>query len=70
MIGAEIKGYLQENGLKQKIIAEKSHMSVQTLNAILNEQRKLETEEYFILCKVIGVSVDYFAMKLGYLKWH
>lgn len=68
MIGAEIKSYLNENGLKQKIIAEKSNIPNQTLNAILNEKRKLETEEYFMLCNAIGVSVDYFPKRLGYIK--
>ena len=68
MIGSEIKAYLDQNGIKQKVIAEKNNMSIQTFNAILNEQRKLGAEEYFQLCKSIGVPIDYFAIKLGYVE--
>ncbi len=68
MIGSEIKSYLEENGIKQKVVAEKSNMSIHTFNAILNEQRKLGAEEYFILCKSIGVSIDYFPIKLGFIE--
>lgn len=68
MLGTEIKSYLEENGLKQKMLAEKSNIPIQTLNAILNEQRKLGAEEYFVLCNSLGVSVDYFATKLGFIE--
>lgn len=68
MVGTEIKTYLKEYGLKQTSIAEKMNMPIQTFNAILNEQRKLETEEYFKLCEVLEVSVDYFAIKCGYVE--
>lgn len=68
MIGSEIKNYLNKKGIKQKVIADKSNMPIQTLNAILNEQRKLGAEEYFVLCNSIGVPVDYFASKLGYVE--
>lgn len=61
MVGSLIKSYLQDHGLKQKIVAEKSDIPLQTFNAILNGQRKLEVGEYFRICNAIGESVDYFA---------
>lgn len=60
-LGAAIKMYIIEHGLKQKIIAEKSGLSVQTFNAVMNGQRKLEATEYFKVCDALGVGLDYFA---------
>lgn len=68
MVGSLIKEYLHENGLKQKVIAEKSNIPLQTFNAILNEQRKLEVGEYFRICNAIGESVDYFADKVVHIE--
>lgn len=59
-LGAAIKKYIIDHGLKQKNIAEKSGFSVQTFNAIMNGQRKLEATEYFKVCSVLGVGLDYF----------
>lgn len=62
-LGAAIKEYINEHGLKQKNIAERSGFTVQTFNAIMNGQRKLEATEYFKVCDALGVSLDYFARK-------
>lgn len=68
MVGSLIKDYLHDHGLKQKSIAEKSRIPLQTFNAILNEQRKLEVGEYFRICNAIGESVDYFANKCIHIE--
>lgn len=62
-LGVEIKEYINKHGLKQKNIAERSGFTVQTFNAIMNGQRKLEATEYFKVCDALGVSLDYFVRK-------
>ena len=62
-LGAAIKNYITEHGLKQKTIAEKSGFTVQTFNAVMNGQRKLEATEYFKVCDALGVSLDYFVRR-------
>lgn len=62
-LGAAIKEYINEHGLKQKTIAEKSGFTVQTFNAVMNGQRKLEATEYFKVCDALGVSLDYFVRR-------
>lgn len=62
-LGAAIKNYIIEHGLKQKTIAEKSGFTVQTFNAVMNGQRKLEATEYFKVCAALGVTLDYFLKK-------
>lgn len=60
MLGKLIKTYIKFKGLKQNVIAKKSDLSVQTLNDILNERRKIEATEYFAICKALEVSTEYF----------
>lgn len=68
MLGKIIKTYIEENGLKQKKIAEDSGMTQQALSDVLNERRKIEATEYFNLCRALKVTVDFFANKLEELK--
>lgn len=62
-LGAAIKAYITEHGLKQKNIAEKSGFTVQTFNAVMNGQRKLEATEYFKVCDALQIPLDYFVKK-------
>lgn len=64
MLGKEIKDYIEEAGLKQKKVAEDAGIKKQTLNDILNERRKVEATEYFLLCKALNVPLEYFALRL------
>ena len=41
MIGAYLKAYMKEKGIKQSFIAEKINLSPQILGAMLNGQRKI-----------------------------
>lgn len=60
MLGKLIKTYIEFQGLKQTTIAKKSGLSIQTLNDILNERRRIEATEYFSICKSLGLSTEYF----------
>lgn len=60
MLGVIIKKYMTEKGIKQTFLAEKMGVSSQVINAILNENRKIEAYEYFEICKALDRPLDYF----------
>lgn len=60
MIGARIKAYVKEKGIKQTYIAKAADMSDCTLSDIFNKGRKIEITEYVKICKALGVPLDYF----------
>lgn len=64
MLGNEIKKYLLENGLKQSFLSEKTGISISKLNSILNNNRKILAEEYFLICKALNVDVCFFYNEL------
>lgn len=68
MVGALVKQYMKENGIKQSHVAEKIGMSPQVLGQILNENRKIEVTEYCNLCMAIGVDISELAIKAGIYK--
>ena len=48
MLGRAIKEYIDENGIKQKKVAEDAGMKPQTLNDILNCRRKVEAMQTLV----------------------
>lgn len=68
VVGALVKQYMKENGIKQSHVAEKIGMSPQVLGQILNENRKIEVTEYCDLCMAIGVDISELAIKAGIYK--
>lgn len=60
MLGTKIKKYLHDNGIKQSYISEKTNLSIPTLNAMLNGNRKITAEEYFLICDALNVNVEFF----------
>lgn len=60
MLGTDIKNYIEQNGIKQTYISEKTGMSVQALNAVLNGSRKIEATEYYKICGALNVPLNYF----------
>ena len=50
MLGAEIKNYISETGLKMSVIAEKANIPANTFSAMMNDKRKITAEEYFAIC--------------------
>lgn len=55
MIGKYIGDYMKENGIKQVFVSEKTGISPQVLGQILKGSRRIETSEYFKICKAIGM---------------
>lgn len=59
-VGQKIKKYLVENGVSQSFLSQKTKISSSKLNLSLNGKRKLQFEEYEIICWALGLGVDYF----------
>lgn len=59
MLGFKIKNYLEENGIKQTFISDKTGIPLTTLNQILNGNRKILAEEYFSICEVLHINANY-----------
>ena len=64
MKGSDIKKYLKENGIKQSFISERTGIPAPILNMILNDNRKIEANEYMQICEAIGVPLDYFKPRI------
>lgn len=60
MIGAKIKKYLQDRGIKQTFLAEKTGMTNSIISDICNNDRKIDCCEYYKICNVLNVPYDYF----------
>lgn len=63
MLGERIKKVLDEKGIKYGFVAESIGVSISTFSAMLNNNRKITAEEYFMICRVIGVDAGYFNNK-------
>lgn len=60
MVGARIKEYLQEHGIKQTFLAEKIDMTNSVVSDMLTGQRKISCVEYYKICTVLGLPLDTF----------
>lgn len=56
----KIKNYLKEHGISQTFIAQQINMTRPKLSCTLNEKREMTLEEYWRICKTLGVSVSTF----------
>ena len=56
----KLKRYIEQSGIKQKIISEKTGIPEPTLSLILNGKRKCEVGEYASICNILGVEFQYF----------
>ena len=59
-VGQKIKDYLKEHDITQTELAIDTKMSLPKLNLALSGKRKLQLEEFEIICGVLGVSADTF----------
>ncbi len=64
MKGSDIKKYLEENGIKQAFVSEKTGIPAPILNMMLNDNRKIEANEYMKICDAIGVPLEQFKPRL------
>lgn len=64
MRGSDIKKYLEENGIKQTFVSEKTGIPTPILNMMLNDNRKIEANEYMKICDAIGVPLEQFKPRM------
>lgn len=60
MIKERIAAYVEEKGLKQIYISQRTGLSPQAVSSLLRGERNLDVEEYAKLCDVLGVPYNYF----------
>ena len=59
-MGEKIKSYLDSHGIKQTFLAEQTGINYSRLTDILTRARRIEVTEYYRICKVLNVPLDYF----------
>lgn len=57
---SDMKRYIDESGVKQRVISERSGIPEVSLSLILQGKRKCEAGEYASLCNVLGVDPNTF----------
>lgn len=60
MIGTKIKNYLNENGIKQTFLVDKTGLSASQISDICNHDRKVDAVEYYRICKALNLELEYF----------
>ena len=60
MIGARIKQYLTDNGIKQAFLAEKVEIPQSQLSDICNKGRSIDCVLYYKICKALNVPLEKF----------
>lgn len=65
MLGTFLKAYMRSHGIKQNHVAEEIGVTPQIMGAMLNEQRKIETSEFFGICKAMNADPTELAIQSG-----
>lgn len=60
MLGARIKKYLDDKGIKQSFLARKIGTYDSTMSDILSGKRNITAEEYYLICKALDVPMEKF----------
>lgn len=53
---AKLKEYIENIGIKQKVIAQRANIPEMTLSNILKGKRKCEVNEFIAICDALNVS--------------
>ena len=61
MICEKIRGFMDNEGIKQNSISKKTGIPENTLSNMLNGKRKITAEEYCKICDALGVPLEKFA---------
>lgn len=56
----KVRSYIDDNGLKQVVVAKKAGISKATFNAILNGKRTLYADDLRAICLALNVSPELF----------
>ncbi|MFD1203964.1 helix-turn-helix domain-containing protein [Sporosarcina contaminans] len=65
----KLKGYLAENGIKQKELAERIGMSEVSFSQKINRSGSVFTiDEVKLICETLGISADDFFLTMSFQK--
>lgn len=64
-IGPHIKKYLNEKGITQAFLSRKTGISEDVISRILNGNRNMSAEEYFLICEALNAPLNVFYKKGG-----
>ena len=56
----KVRAYIDENGIKQVVVAEKAGISNVTFNAIMNGKRTMYADDLRAICLALNVSPELF----------
>lgn len=56
----KVAKYIDENGIKQKFISDKTGIPENTISMILNGKRKMDADEFVEIILSLGVDANYF----------
>lgn len=65
MVGARIKEYLQQNGIKQTFLSEKTGISTNKISDICIHDRRIDCVDYYKICKALNVPLEMFLEDSG-----
>lgn len=60
LVEAQVKDFVKENKISQKLLAQKSGLTENALSLILNGKRKLTADEYISICDALCVPYERF----------
>lgn len=59
-VNERLKQYLEEHGIKQKFLVDKTRICDRTISDMVNKKRKITAEELGKIADALGVSADIF----------
>lgn len=59
-LNENIKKYIDANGIKQKILVEKTGISQEKISNIMNGKRKITGEELLLIARALNVNANIF----------
>ncbi|MBO6093742.1 MAG: helix-turn-helix transcriptional regulator [Oscillospiraceae bacterium] len=61
MLCFRIRDYIEKSGLKFGAVADRVGIPPNVFSAMMTGKRKISAEEYFAICKALGVPLEQFA---------
>ena len=58
MVNANVRAAIEDMGVKQKFIAEKTGISEAALSAMLNEKQKISADDFFAIAYVLRIQPE------------
>ncbi|MCR5112712.1 MAG: helix-turn-helix domain-containing protein [Acholeplasmatales bacterium] len=59
-VNEKIKQYIEDHGITQKFLCDKTGISIVTMSKIINSNRKVTGEELILIAKALDVSANIF----------